>query len=174
MARVNKYEYETSPRKYEPEYVPVRKKTRKKSSQAEIERQKQQAKKEQERLKKQKQQKAKVIFFLILGFGIIFAICYRNAQIDEKFAEIKELKSQLSDIQKENTQLEIAIESDLNLTNLEQEAKELLGMQKLTNKQTVYANLKKTDYIECAAENVVIKEETTWDKMINTVKKIFK
>ena len=44
----------------------------------------------------------------------------------------------------------------LNLNNLEQEAKEQLGMQKLNSKQTIYMTLPKNDYIEPAAEEVII------------------
>lgn len=62
-------------------------------------------------------------------------------------------------VEKENAQLEVSIESSLNLTNIEQQAKSLLGMQKLTSRQTEYIELPKTDYIEPAAENVVLEEE---------------
>mgnify|MGYP003442029320 FL=1 len=77
-------------------------------------------------------------------------------------------------VEKENSQLELAIESSLNLSNVEQQAKELLGMQKLTNQQIVYVNLEKDDHIEVAAENVKIEEETFFDKILNTVKSLFK
>ena len=66
----------------------------------------------------------------------------------------------------------------LNMQNItsayEQQAKELLGMQKLTNQQIVYVNLEKDDHIEAAAESVNIKEETFMDKIINIVKSLFK
>ena len=65
-------------------------------------------------------------------------------------------------MQKENEQLEINIENSLNIKNIEKEAKEKLGMEKLTNKQTVYVTLPKKDYVESATEKVVLKEEKTW------------
>ena len=37
-------------------------------------------------------------------------------------------------------------------------AKELLGMQRLTNKQTVYISIPKKDYVEHRAEEVIIEE----------------
>ena len=77
-------------------------------------------------------------------------------------------------VEKENSQLELAIESSLNLSNIEQQAKEQLGMQKLTNQQIVYVNLEKDDHIESAAESVNIEKETFMDKIINTVKSLFK
>ena len=78
-------------------------------------------------------------------------------------------------MQKKNTQLEVSIENGLNLNNLEQEAKEQLGMQKLNSKQTIYMTLPKSDYIEPAAEEVIIEENQTGIKgIINTIKNIFK
>ena len=47
-------------------------------------------------------------------------------------------------------------------------------MQKLTNQQIVYVNLEKDDHIEAAAESVNIEKETFMDKVINTIKSLFK
>lgn len=151
MARSNysRYEYETSPRKLEPYYAPKKKIT--------------EVKKEtkQENKKKQKAEnklKAKAVMYLFVILGVFFAITYRNAKIDENFDKVQELKSELAAIEKESAQLEVSIESSLNLTNLEQQARTLLGMQKLTNKQTEYVTLPKTDYIEVASEQVHLEE----------------
>ena len=153
MARsYNRYEYETSPRKLEPYYTPTRKKT-------DI---KKEAAKKAKYAKKQKEArkvKMKIMMYLAIAVTIVFSISYRNAQIDENFDKVQELKSELAAVEKENAQLEVAIESSLNLTNLEQQARSMLGMQKLTNKQTEYVSLPKTDYIEAASEQVVIEEE---------------
>jgi len=50
----------------------------------------------------------------------------------------------------------VVIENGETLNNVEKIAKEKLGMQKLTNKQTVYVNLPKEDYVESASEEVVV------------------
>ena len=58
---------------------------------------------------------------------------------------------------------------------MEQEAKEQLGMQKLNPSQTIYITLPKTDYIEPAAEEVIIeKEDTGFERIINKIVNIFK
>lgn len=151
MARsYNRYEYGTSPRKLEPYYAPNKKKSSVK---------KQVNKKNTKKEKEAKRLQRKAMFYLIVIFSILFAISFRNAQIDESFEKVQTLKSELAAIEKENTQLEVSIESNLNLTNLEQQARNVLGMQKSTNKQTQYVSLPKTDYIEAAAEKVVIEEE---------------
>lgn len=151
MARGYNYEYETSPRKLEPYYAPKKKTNPSKTTN----------KNKTKTTKKQKEAKkikAKVIMYLVGIFAILFAISYRNAQIDENFEKVQSLKSELASIEKENAQLEVAIESSLNLTNLEQQARNLLGMQKLSNKQTEYVTLPRTDYIEATSEQVVIEE----------------
>jgi len=166
-----KYQYETSPRKLEPEYTPVKNpyKTKKTSART--------VKKNSNnnRAKQLKRQQNKAIKYLLIGFAIAFGFCYRNSQIDENFAKIQDLKKEVADVEKQNTQLEIAIENGLNLNNLEQEAKEQLGMQKLNSKQTIYITLPKTDYIEPAAEEVIIEEKQGGIKgIISVISNIFK
>ena len=47
-------------------------------------------------------------------------------------------------------------------------------MQTLSNKQTVYLNLPKKDYIQPATETVVIdKNENVVDKVLNKIKNMF-
>lgn len=149
MARnYNSYNYGTSPRKLEPEYTPSKKqKTNKpkvKKVQNNIKEKEQQIFKEQQRKKQQR----KVIIYIGIGFLILFAISYRNSQIDEQFSKIQSAQNELAIIQKENEQLKVNIENGSNLNNLEQSAKELLGMQKLSSRQSVYVNLPKVDYIQ--------------------------
>lgn len=169
----NKYQYETSPRKLEPEYAPKKNTYKGKKSTArrpEVSKQRANNKKLQEEKKKHR----RMIMYVVLAFSILFAISYRNAQIDENFEKVQDYKKELAAVEKENSQLELAIESSLNLSNVEQQAKELLGMQKLTNQQIVYVNLEKDDHIESAAESVNLEEEGFFDKVINTVKNLFK
>ena len=169
----NRYQYETSPRKIAPEYAPKKNNYKgKKSTARKIDLEKK--KKNKKKLQEERKKRRKAITYVIVGFGILFAICYRNAQIDESFEKVQSYKKQLESIEKENSQLELAIESSLNLSNIEQQAKELLGMQKLTNQQIVYVNLEKDDHIEAAAESVNIEDETFIEKVINIVKSLFK
>ena len=154
MARSG-YQYETSPRKLEPDYRPQRKKTQTKAT-------KPNSKKNSQILKKEKRKRVKQTLTVFALFVVLVAISYRNSAINESFSKVQSLKSELSEIQKENEQLEVSIENSLNLNNIEQIAKEKLGMQKLTNRQTVYVELPKKDYVKSANEEVVIKEEQSW------------
>mgnify|MGYP000049102839 CR=1 FL=1 len=170
MARNMGYQYETSPRKLEPEYSPVRKKAKKQSNKQ----QKNSKKYINEKLelkRKENRKKAKAFFYVGAVFAVLLVISYRNSKITEQFSEVKNLKSDLASIQKENEQLEVNIESSINLTNIEKEASEKLGMQKPTNEQKVYVSLPKKDYVQPTIEdNLKEKKNNNWVKaMINTV-----
>lgn len=154
MARAG-YQYGTSPKKLEPNYERKSKK-RKLEIVEDLPRQKVQISSSQK--KKQRQ-----LTLVVIGiFVVLLTISYRNSQINEKFNQVQELKKELASLEKENEQSEVSIENSLNFNNIEKIAKEKLGMQKLTNKQTVYVTLPKKDYVEPATEDVVIKKETNW------------
>lgn len=163
------YQYETSPRKIEPEYEIRKNPYQKKKTST------QKAKKTNNKKYTQKQLKPKVklALYIAIAFAILFAISYRNSLITESFNKKEELKASLSAIEKENEQLKINIEKSLNLNNVEQSAKEMLGMQKLNNSQKVYISLPKQDYIESGAQEVLIEENISiWDKIVNFISNI--
>ena len=166
MAR-SRYEYGTSPRKLEPD-VQRKKQTKKRKLKVvdDLPRQDIRISKEQ------KKRQIKLTFVVIGVFILLLTISYRNSQINEKFSQVQTLKKELSALQKENEQLEVSIENSLNLNTIEKQAKEKLGMQKLTNKQIVYVNLPKKDYVESASEEVIIEKEKNFfekfvDKLFN-------
>ncbi len=160
----NRYQYGTSPRKIEEDYN-VRKKKKVKTVQNV---QRSNIKISNEQKKKQ----IKQTFSVLAIFAVLLTISYRNSLINEKFNSIQTLKSNLEAVQKENEQLKVSIENSLNLNNIEQMAQEKLGMQKLTNKQTVYVDLDKKDYIETQSENIKIEDnnENLFQKIINFLK----
>lgn len=164
------YQYETSPRKIRPEYNESQKnkKTVKKKSVSKNNSKKKNAKTKarvQKQIKENKKLQSKarvsVIIKSIIMFGILFLIIFRNSQISQSFSEIQKLKNDMSIIQKENDQLEISIQNSINASTIEQAAKELLGMQKLNNKQMVQISLPKKDYIEPRTEEVIIEEKVS-------------
>lgn len=156
---IRDYQYETSPRKLEPEYEPRKKKkvthTKKKATT------KSKKQSQKEKIREERKNKFLISLNCIFILLALFAIIWRNSLISQSFSQIQVLKSNISELQKENDQLEISIQNSLNLSNIEQEAKEKLGMQKLTSKQTIYLNLPKKDYVEPSAEEVVIEQNTS-------------
>ncbi len=155
------YQYDTSPRKLQPEYKPNKNRNKKNNNKSV------QIKKDNKKGTKKANHKLRAVKYLTIGFFILFAISYRNSVINESFKQKEELKKELSALQKTNEQLQVSIENSLNLNNVEQSAKEKLGMQKPTNSQKVYVSLPKKDYIRPATEEVLVEEEKSWfEKLI--------
>ncbi len=164
-----RYQYGTSPRKIEPDYDRRSKKAPKKGQLKVVK----EIPKQQIKLSKEQRSKQMRMTVTVVGlFLLLLTISCRNSQIDKKFDQIQDQKKQLATLQKENEQLKVSIENSLNLNNVEKVAKEELGMQKLSNRQTVYVTLPKKDYVESASEKVEIEEEKSWwekiaDKIFN-------
>ncbi len=164
---INYYEYETSPRKEAPEFIPKRTKKTNNTvqNQADIKKKIRQAQIVQSR------KNLKHIIEVGLVFTVLLVISYRYALINSRFTEKENLKSTLSSIQKENAQLQVSIEQGMNINNIEQAAKEKLGMQKLENSQKVYINLQKKDYTESSTRTSLIEEnESWWQKLLKTLR----
>lgn len=165
------YQYGTSPRKIEPEYSP-RKKTVQKNTKKEKIINTNEEQQRMNHLKLEKRRYHKNIAMILGIFLILLAISYRNSLITERFNEIQSKKNKLASIEKTNGQLEVNIESNLNLNSIEKKAKKSLGMDKLNDAQKVYVTLPKKDYIESTTESVKIEEETNWFQ--NLIDKLFK
>ena len=164
----NRYQYETSPRKLQPEYEPIKKKYPKKSTLSK------KTKNEQKQKEALRKKNLKIMIYIGIIFAMLFAISYRNALIAQTYSQVKNLKVELSKIEKENEQIEVNIESRTNLSAIEKRAQEELGMKKLDDSQTVYVSLEKKDYIESSADSVKLEEELKWfEKIINKIKAIF-
>ena len=167
MSRMQ-YQYETSPRKLEPAEERKHKKNKRKKQ---IKVVKDLPRQDVKISKEQRAKEIKLIAFSLVALLLLLVISYRNSQISVKFSQIQSQKQELAVLQKENEQTEVNIENSLNLSNIEEEAKTLLGMQKLTNKQTVYVTLPKKDYIESASEKVNLEDENkNWfEKLIDNI-----
>lgn len=160
----NRYMYETSPRKLKPEYTPPKEIKRKKSSTLKVENNKQEKPVAKPKIKNKNQ--AKYILYLVTAFAILLAMGYQNSKIDEQFSKLKASEKQLANIQKENEQLKVNIENSWNLSNIEQIAKEQLGMQAATTKQIKYVSLPKRDFVEVASEQIIRDTDQNWFQSI--------
>ena len=163
---INYYEYETSPRKQETEYL-----TRKRKNTSNTIHNKEELKRKMKKAQLiQTRKNVKHIVEIGIGFIVLLVISYRYAIINSRFSEKESLKESLANIQKQNAQLHISIEQGMNINNIEQAAKEKLGMQKLDNNQKVYINLQKKDYVESATNVDESETETWWQKFLKTLK----
>ncbi len=158
-----RYQYETSPRKLDPKYKQSAKRNLKVIETSKE--QKLQSEKDQKRKNK------KQICLIIATFAIFLVLSYRNSLINEEFKVIQNQKNELSTIEKTNKQLEVSIESSLNLKNIEKVAAEQLGMRKQSTEQTIYTKLPKEDYIEVAGEEIKKEEIGFFEGILNWFKK---
>lgn len=195
MANNYSYQYDTNPRKLDTYYSKTKKnvsnnkkKNVPKKSKKIVKKQENKTvskninkpkenKKTKEEIRKEKltilKVKVSIGFKAVLIFAALFFVLFREAQVNEMFSNIQKLKSEITTYQKENDQLEISIQNSINANHIEQAAKELLGMQKLTSKQTVYISLPKEDYVEHSTEEVIIGEEKSWwDSFIYSIKNL--
>ena len=167
------YQYETSPRKLEPEYDIPKKKSQKKLVKPKT---KANLKKSQEKIKEKEAKVAQrnFVMVMIIVLGCILLMMYRNVKINESFSKVQALTRDISAIEKENSQISVNIQNNLNLSNIESIATSTLGMQKLSNKQTIYIALDTKDYVEVSAnKNVNKKDEGFLKKLWKKVCEIF-
>ena len=156
------YQYGTSPRKYEPEYMPrtTKRKTSNKPSNKKVEARKESKKSdakkriEKQRAKKAEERKSKTLQVVVVLaiFGMLLALSYREITIMEMFNQKKNLENQLATIQKENGQVEKSIkeeENKLNWNEIKKAASEQLGMQAKT---AVPVDLEKSDNVETTSK----------------------
>lgn len=173
------YQYETSPKKIQPDYEPekIKSKSNKKNTNKSVK--KKQETKPDENVKKMSKEelnrRLKLVCYVAFGFAVLFTISYRNSIINEKFNEKESLKVELAEIQKVNEQLEVSIENELNLTNVEAIAKDKLGMAKLSNSQKVYVSLPKKEYVEATSVETNKKDnQNIIEILVSKLKDIFK
>ena len=110
---------------------------------------------------------------LILALGCLLLMMYRNVQINESFSEVQDMEQQIATLEKENSQISVNIQNSLNLNNIETTASHDLGMQKLTNRQTVYVSLDTKDYVEVSPSSITETDEEEslvsklWNKFLD-------
>lgn len=158
---IGTYEYGTSPRKLNEDYV--------------FDKVKRTKNKVKIKAKENAKISGKTVLYLIVVFGILGTISFRNSLINETYSRKERVKSEVSALEKENEQLKISIENSLNLENIEREAREKLGMQKSTNAQKVFITVEKQDYIESSKNEIKDTKEKFWlvefvDNIISNIK----
>ena len=170
----SRYQYETSPRKIKPEYEQIKKKYPKKSTarKATIK----QNTKNKTKAKTDTISKARIILYVAVGFITLFAISYRYSMIDKTYSNLQSLKGTLATTQKEIAQLQANMESTLNLSEIEKQAEEKLGMKKLGTEQILYVTLPKSDYVETSSDEIKEDEENSnwFMEIINKISETLK
>ena len=117
--------------------------------------------------------RVKNVLYLCLGFAIAFLICYRYSLINEKFNVLEKTKKELATAQTVNEQIQADIDSQTDLSYIENYAKYQLGMQKPSNSQIVYVNVEKEDRILTPISIEEDSEKTWLDQLYEEIVKLF-
>ncbi len=162
----NSYQYGTSPRKYEPDYITTRVTTKKVTQKKELEKEDKKNKKTKSKNVQEGKSRAIQMITVIAIFGMLLTVSYREITIMEMFNQKKELDNKLAVIEKENGQVEKSIkevESSLDWNSIQQKATEQLGMQK---KSGTPIDLDKSDNVETTQTLIKQENESVIDKII--------
>ena len=122
--------------------------------------------------KKKTENAKKSIIATVLGFGLLFIICMRYAQINELTHQLNSLEKELTGVESLNEQLSVEVDSKTDLSYIEKYAKYQLGMQKPDEKQIVRIAYDKQDKISTP---IVIEDDAEpnfWEKLWNDLQKI--
>lgn len=158
MAKYN-YQYETSPRKLEPEYQNKPKKkpvTKSKKAPQKVKG------KSKIRKKRKMSFEAKFFFNSMLFFAIIFAMIACQAFVKQRYKEKENLKKEYNQLL---TNSMVAKEANDDTRRIASE----YGMQ---TKSATLIDLGTTDYIEVSSDEGET-QESFWDKIVNWFKEIF-
>lgn len=165
---MNDYQYDiyggTSPRKlYNDEmYIPPKSNKRKKNkNNSKIRNKKiQELRRKKEFEKKEAREKfMKVTTIAVVLFFSAFLIIYRGAVADEEFRQVSKLKEQVEENQKENSQLKFNLQTAASILNIEDEARNKLGMTKLDPSQIRKVNIPREDLVERLDKGIIKDKE---------------
>jgi len=94
----------------------------------------------------------KAIFGIIVFFALGMFILSRYSMINEENRNIYKLKTELTNLNKENTQIQVSLNRKVDLEQIEKDAIQKLGMQYPDKNQIIYVQIPKTDFTEIPVE----------------------
>lgn len=161
------YQYETSPRKIEPEYKknPVKKKkpTNKKKVKNTKDQKSQKNSKKQQNHKFQISFEAKFFINSMIVFCLVFAVIALQAFVNQKYKEKQTLKNQYDEMV-----------TAMNLKSAgNEDIHDVATSYGMETKSVTLISLDKSDYIESSNNEIKIEEEGMWNKLANWFKEVF-
>lgn len=118
--------------------------------------------------KVQKSNYNSLVVFIIVGFILCFGMVFLKVQINETTSQIQNQTKMLNELKSDEIRLKMNIESNVSLNNIEKQAKEELGLNKIETSQIEYVNIEKD------SENITVnKNRTLWDDIKDFFNNIF-
>lgn len=110
--------------------------------------------------------KRRFVLALVAVFAVAFGLACRFAVLTDVNAEVNALEKELTLIQGQNKQAELAIERSYDLKTVEEIALTRLGMSRPSKAQITYISMDSADY----AEVIGTEETSAWlDRLANGV-----
>ncbi len=97
------------------------------------------------KLKKKRAEKIRSGMCVLVAFMLAFAIISRFMQINELEREATAVQTSLDTLKASNDQKEVRLESTMTLSEIEEEARTRLGMNKPADNQIIYVSIDKED-----------------------------
>lgn len=157
--KVYGYQYETSPRKLEPDYKKPKEKQKKTTKNKPSQGNKKSAK---TKTKKKYKMSFEMKFFInsMLFFSIIFAIIACQAFVEQRYKEKEKLKQDYNELL-----------SSYNMAgDLSQNVRVIASDYGMQTKSATLINLDTSDYIESSASEEEIEDEGFFTKLINWIR----
>lgn len=115
--------------------------------------------------------KRKILLGVVI-VSVLFMICMRYTEINEKFNEVNSLEKNLNSAKTLNQQLSANIESKTDLNYIEKYAKYQLGMQKPSESQIVRIAYEKHDKISTPVVIEEVEEKSFLENLLNDLKNL--
>ena len=115
--------------------------------------------------------KRKILLGVVI-VSVLFMICMRYTEINEKFNEVNSLEKNLNSTKALNQQLSANIESKTDLNYIEKYAKYQLGMQKPSESQVVRIAYEKHDKISTPVVIEEVEEKSFLENLLNDLKNL--
>lgn len=101
----------------------------------------------------QKHANASGLVKLIVLATFAFVVLFRGVMITDRSAVVSQKAEEHQNLITTNEKLQFEIDRSLDLDNVENIARNELGMRRAEKYQTVYINIEQTDYVEKVAKN---------------------
>lgn len=106
-------------------------------------------------------QAAKILAISIFLLSMLAALLYSRLRVDELTREVNSVSAKLTEAQGENVQLSMQLDSMISLENVEEYAKNTLGMTKVEGYQMEYIDLSGSDQVVVSGDKTLSSDNET-------------
>lgn len=110
------------------------------------------------------------IALIVLAIGLMLGLVVSSVQLNDVTREIRVCKREIEELKSDEKKLEVDMEKKLNLRNIEDAAKNELGLSKIEKSQIHYVSIVSDDKIQLANKE---KDESAVGNALSSLVKSF-